>query len=60
MIRGICFQETIWGNNIGFRTDTKSGQLGESHKNNAFTDELGAFVKSYQESKGDNNKLITS
>ncbi|TJZ53558.1 hypothetical protein FAZ15_16055 [Sphingobacterium olei] len=48
------------GNNISFQTSTKSGQLGESHKNKTFKTEVGAFIKAYQESKGDNNRLINS
>jgi RHS repeat-associated protein len=46
------------GNNTGFQTNTKSGSLGASHQNKTFTNEVGSFIKAYQGSKGDNNKLI--
>ncbi|KIO79005.1 hypothetical protein TH53_00100, partial [Pedobacter lusitanus] len=46
------------GNNIGFKTNTKSGKVGESHKNQTFVNEVGAFIKSFQESNGENSKLI--
>lgn len=46
------------GNNVGFQTNTQSGSPGKSHRNGTFTNEVGAFIKSFQSSKGDNNKLI--
>ncbi len=46
------------GNNIGFKTNTKSGSPGLSHQNKTFSKEVGAFIKSFQKSKGDNSKLI--
>jgi hypothetical protein len=46
------------GNSTGFQTNTKSGSLGASHQNKTFTNEVGSFIKAYQGSKGDNNKLI--
>ena len=46
------------GNNASFRTSTEAGNLKNSHWNKTFTTEVGAFIKSYQNSKGDNSKLI--
>lgn len=46
------------GNNTSFRTSTEAGNLKNSHRNKTFTTEVGAFIKSYQNSKGDNSKLI--
>lgn len=46
------------GNNIGFKTNTKSGSPGESHQNKTFAKEVGVFLKAYQNSRGDNKKVI--
>ena len=45
------------GRTIGFQTNT-GGRSPSSHKNSTFTKEVGAFIKSWQKSKGDNTKLI--
>lgn len=45
-------------NNIGFQTSTQDGHLGSSHENGTFVREVGAFIKSFQESKGANQKVI--
>jgi RHS repeat-associated protein len=46
------------GNNTGFKTNTASGMLKTSHKNETFTREVGAFIRAFQKSKGDNNRLV--
>lgn len=48
----------IWAIMLVFKTNTKSGSPGVSHKNKTFTIEVGTFIKSYQKSNGNNNKLI--
>ncbi|KIO74565.1 hypothetical protein TH53_25750 [Pedobacter lusitanus] len=48
------------GNNIGFKTNTKSGSAGLSHKNMTFVNEVRAFISSFQGSNGDNSKLISN
>ncbi|WP_156305449.1 hypothetical protein [Sphingobacterium endophyticum] len=44
------------GNNTSFRTSTEAGKLNESNRNKTFITEVGAFIKSYQNSKEDNYK----
>lgn len=45
-------------NNIAFTTNTESGNPGKSHRNATFKTEVGAFIKAYQSSRGNNNNLI--
>lgn len=46
------------GNNTGFKTNTAAGSPGMSHQNKTFVKEVGAFLKSWQENKGDNKGMV--
>ena len=47
------------GNTIAFQTNT-GGFHADTHKNSTFTREVGAFLKAWQNDKGDKSELINS